>query len=224
MALEARGKGVYALWAQVGQPDVDIHVVRIGPDVVTAIAVSGFGGAVSGSAARLTWYVTDPAEVGGFRVYRADGPAGGFLQVGPGVIPADHGGEYAWVDASVGPGRTYQYRLEVLDRSGSSQWQGPVELAMPAVVSRLTWQGISPNPSRGSVRLLLAAPSAGLVRVRVYDVTGHQITALDAPLSEDQAMIEWDGRDHNGRQVPAGVYLLRAECGQQSALQRLVRI
>ncbi len=223
LALQSIGSDVYALWTQVGQPDVDVHVVRIGADVLTAIAVDAFSADVTGEGVRVRWDVVDGIELAEFRVYRGSGPQGPFEQVGK-VITADHDGEYSILDRSVEPGQTYHYRLEVLYRNGTRQWLGPVQLVIGGSVSGLSWVAVSPNPSIGIVRFLLAMPQPGPVRVRVYDVTGHEVVVLGATLGNGGATLEWNGLDRAGRHVPAGVYLLRAESGNQTALRRLVRI
>jgi photosystem II stability/assembly factor-like uncharacterized protein len=81
-----------------------------------------------------------------------------------------------------------------------------------------------PQPSRGRVRLELAASRPGPVRVDVCDVAGRRVrqmsfrVAVAGPIS-----IEWDGADDRGRGVSPGVYFVRAASSGAVATQRVVR-
>jgi len=79
---------------------------------------------------------------------------------------------------------------------------------------------VCPNPSAGSVQLLLRAGSesrgaagygAGAVLpVSVLDVTGRRVAEVRARPGEPAC---WDGRGLDGRLVPAGIYLFRIPGG-----------
>ncbi len=80
-----------------------------------------------------------------------------------------------------------------------------------------------PHPFRpeihGSVSLVLnldAIPPSE--SVAIFDVVGRRVRGL-APASPPQRVVSWDGRDDEGRGVPAGVYFLRTSRG---ALGRIV--
>jgi hypothetical protein len=65
---------------------------------------------------------------------------------------------------------------------------------------------VTPNPSGGSVRFAWPGPAAA-GRLEVYDVTGALRWVRDITASE--ASLPWDGRDHEGRRLPAGMYYAR---------------
>ncbi len=73
------------------------------------------------------------------------------------------------------------------------------------------WLGpATPNPSGGAIVARFGIPRAGNVRLAVYDVRGTLVRELwnrFAPAGAHGAA--WDGRDQNGRVVPAGVYYSR---------------
>jgi|GEM_PF-2767068 len=85
-----------------------------------------------------------------------------------------------------------------------------------------------PNPARGTSRVTITFPSAGLQsttaqppRVAVLDVSGRLIRILTAPAAPAWApasgptsgpgeiTFHWDGRDNNGSPVASGAYALR---------------
>ncbi len=83
-----------------------------------------------------------------------------------------------------------------------------------------------PNPAAGALTVSGRVPEGiGPARVRVYSVRGELVRELQSG-SPDGPWREWvwDGRDEGGRQVPAGVYLLRLHAGGQTSQQRVVLV
>lgn len=88
------------------------------------------------------------------------------------------------------------------------------------------WPGSSlwvwPNPFTAELRIALTGSPVAGGQVRIYDLRGRCVRDLG---SLGTAPLRWDGRDAQGRQVSAGVYLLRAECpGRPALVQRIVRL
>jgi len=78
------------------------------------------------------------------------------------------------------------------------------------------------NPFRrgGSVQWSLA--NAAPVDLAVFDARGTRVAQLvHAPLSRGVHDATWDGRDANGRRLPAGTYLLRLQTGSQVQSRKL---
>ncbi len=82
-----------------------------------------------------------------------------------------------------------------------------------------------PNPSRraeGTV-IALAAPRAGTVLLRIYDVQGRLVRRLhEGPVAPGLARFTWRGEDERGAPVAAGVYFIRAEAPGLVAVRKLV--
>lgn len=101
---------------------------------------------------------------------------------------------------------------------------GPLAVS-PVAGSRLRLAGAVPNPSRGAVGFTLETAVPARVRVAVFDAGGRRIAALfDGPIAAGRQHLRWDGRDAQGRRVPAGRYLVRAVDGRGEATLPLIRV
>lgn len=86
--------------------------------------------------------------------------------------------------------------------------------------------GPSPQPARGPQTFLVRSDREVDLRVAVYDVAGRLVRSLrPGPAPAGTSPLVWDGRDRQGRRVPAGVYLLRITDGDGRRLTgRSVRL
>jgi len=83
----------------------------------------------------------------------------------------------------------------------------------------------APNPARGQVELGFDLPSAGRVRISVYDLSGRRIATLaDEWRAAGRHALSWNGRDASGRPVQAGVYLVRLEHENETITNRVTRL
>lgn len=84
---------------------------------------------------------------------------------------------------------------------------------------------VTPQPASGAQRILLTLPRASQVRVDVYDLRGRHVRTLaDGTKPAGEVLLNWDGRDGEGRRVPTGVYFLRGVTTQGSFLRKVLRI
>ncbi len=69
-----------------------------------------------------------------------------------------------------------------------------------------------PNPFNTSTIVRFALPSAGKVRIDVYNILGRKVaTVLDAPYEAGYHECQWNACDSRGRALSSGLYLLRLE-------------
>ena len=97
----------------------------------------------------------------------------------------------------------------------------PVEDARSGT-SRIFFAGAGPNPSDGRTSLRFSTPAQADVQLVIYDVRGRLVRSLtEGPRGIGSHIVEWDGRDRDGRSVPAGTYfgLLRVDIDGKSDTQ-----
>jgi hypothetical protein len=69
-----------------------------------------------------------------------------------------------------------------------------------------------PNPFNPKTTISFALPSAGTVRLAVFDVSGRRVTTLlDGAQPAGAHHVVWDGRDATGASLSSGVYFYRLE-------------
>lgn len=90
----------------------------------------------------------------------------------------------------------------------------PAEFAMGAP---------TPNPARTGCAFTLALPTAGPVRLDVFDAVGRRVRRLvDRTLPAGTHHVAWDLGDGEGRAVPAGLYFLRVADERQVRTRRVI--
>jgi len=85
------------------------------------------------------------------------------------------------------------------------------------------WHGAS-NPARNAVSIRCNLPHAGPMTLEIFDASGRLLRSL---LHRDLVhaglhVIEWDGRDAQGRRVPAGAYTYRLQAVGRQGTGRMV--
>ena len=160
------------------------------------------------------------------------GAYNGMVQVIPDKVCYDSG-EHVTLVASPANGNMFDQWLG--DASGSAN---PLDVTMDAnktifaqIIERTTGVveppvafglRVSPNPSAGPVAIEYALPREDHVRVRVFDVSGREVSRLvDETRPAGRHVATW-GAASSGRSVPAGVYLLSYETTERSTTRRVV--
>jgi len=82
---------------------------------------------------------------------------------------------------------------------------------------------VRPNPFNPTATVEFTLPSAGAIRLAVYDVTGRLIAVLaDGEWAAGSHTLSWNGKDKGGHDVGSGVYLLRLDAGGRTATRKMV--
>lgn len=83
------------------------------------------------------------------------------------------------------------------------------ELAQPSII-------------RGQTEIRFTLALGGPARLTVFDEAGRQVRSLlDADVPAGEFSVRWDGKDDEGRTMPAGAYLYRLAAGEETRSGRL---
>ena len=128
-------------------------------------------------------------------------------------LVADGGGRMAYEDRDVEPGHRYGYRL-LLSDGGTEVHAGEVWVEVP-LSTRFTLRGAVPNPAVTGLQVAFTLPSAGPVRLELYDVGGRLVLERTTILGAGSHVTNLGGAD-----LAAGVYLVRLTHGGRSLTSR----
>jgi hypothetical protein len=177
----------------------------------------------AGGGNHLTWGDPVDEDFDHFNVYRSTEP--GFT---PGPSSLVHATTAtSWIDAGYVGGAAY-YKLTAVDdagnESGAASASGTVGVEASATPVRFALHAASPNPFREGTAFAYDVPSSGgVVRVGLYDISGRLVRSLvDGAQTPGRKSATWDGRDDQGRALPAGLYLVRMQAAGFAQMHKLV--
>ena len=85
--------------------------------------------------------------------------------------------------------------------------------------------GNFPNPFGPSTRVAFSIPTSSGVELSIYSVDGRLVRNIpESTFGEGRHTISWDGRDRDGRRLPAGVYFYRLQIGREDMRGKMVMI
>lgn len=160
-----------------------------------------------------------------YRVFRSGGTNTEFAPLTTSNVLCT--GECIVPDEAALPGRTYQYRFDLLLPSGALASYGPYLVTIP---DRALGARVSPNPGGGPARIELSVPGAaadGLVsaEVRIIDLQGRSArTLFRGEITRGASSIAWDGRGDGGRVLPGGIYFLSFQSALGRSTTRIIRL
>ncbi len=206
--------GVYE--TPIGEVFRNVKIV----DATVPVEMSAFN-ALAGHVVTLWWETASETSNHGFAVERSADSKHyhqvGFVE-GHGTTTAPH--VYTFQDRPPKQG-TYWYRLRQVDVDGSATVYGPVKVLWAPQEEVLLSN--YPNPFNGQTRVHLLLPEAADLRVAVYDLTGREVARLHTGRVEaGEHTWTWNAHDELGRELPSGVYLLRATGGQHTLTRRVI--
>jgi len=182
------------------------------------VELAGFTASLDGAGAVIAWTTLSETNNAGFEVERRLGGAAfqpiGFVD-GAGTVTTPR--DYRFTDRALPfEAQEVTYRLRQVDVDGTMALSDEVRLrrgAPPALVIHGTY----PNPARTSATVRYELPSAGPVRIALYNVLGQRVqTVVDAeqPAGRVEQMFDTGG-------LASGVYFLRLETRDGVQTQRL---
>jgi hypothetical protein len=82
-----------------------------------------------------------------------------------------------------------------------------------------------PNPFRHHISIEIELARASDQEMSVYNLRGQKICGLAPGISNDgKGLASWDGRDNDGADCPAGIYLIRAGRGAGARAVKVLKL
>jgi hypothetical protein len=131
---------------------------------------------------------------------------------------------YAWTDRNVENGKTYFYKLHVIDANGNHVYnvngQTVVAEATPGtvVVSAYSLAQNYPNPFNSQTSFSFSIPASGHVTLKVFDLLGRDVaTVVDRYMTANSYNVNW-----NADGLPTGVYMYKLTSGNFTQTMKLL--
>jgi hypothetical protein len=126
---------------------------------------------------------------------------------------AREGLSFRYRDTACEAGKTFVYRVEVVDDSGRRVLFDTGPVLVPRMI--LTLFQNHPNPFNPATEIAYCLPEAGRVELTVHAVDGGLVAILvDREEGPGRHTVHWNGRDSRGREIASGVYLCRLRAGK----------
>jgi len=114
-----------------------------------------------------------------------------------------------------GDGFTDEERVDYTWQQYGSASDDPVVPA--AQLTLRAW----PSPFVDELTIQTDSSAKGPLSVSIHNLRGQKVREIESLNSQS---IRWDGKDDNGREVPAGVYLLKAVQDDRSGVTKVLRL
>jgi hypothetical protein len=188
------------------------------------VEMAAFDGRVTEDGVRLTWTTVSEQNNAGFRVLRKgereNGREGDWAEVGfvEGEGTTSEPQRYRFADERVPyAADTLRYRLRQVDADGTTHRTDPVTIARSGP-DGLELLGTAPNPVRQRATVLYGVPESveGPVRLRLYDVLGRRVRAMEATAEAGRHETRLNVDD-----LSSGVYVLRLRAEGKAVTRKL---
>ncbi len=199
------------------------------PGVVLAGAPLAGESVVPGQRLPLSWQAADNVGVDGVSVELSCDGGVSWQETGIGATDAVGSADWMVPDATC-PRAVLRARARDAagnvgeDRSPEFRVEGGTTTAVPDA-GRLALGPCVPNPFNPRAVIAYTLPSAGSVTVSVHDARGRRLAVLvqgSRPAGRHEAV--WNGRDRSGRDLPSGVYWVRAQGPGGAAVLRVTLV
>lgn len=201
--------------------ETDIYAQRVlGNGAIVAVELQSFAAVRDGSGIRVVWTLGEAGEDAEFRVLRAaDAPETAYEPVEGEISRSALA--FSFVDRAVEPGRSYRYRVDVIESGVRRTLFETEPVASPPAALALHQN--RPNPFNPSTTISFSLDAAGPISVEVYDASGARVRSLaSGAYPAGGHAIAWDGRNDRGESVPSGVYFCRLRAGKRTLSRTMV--
>jgi hypothetical protein len=227
-AIAFDGTNYLTVWQDGRTGSYDIYGTRVSPSGVvldpaglTDLVFASASAAIENGCVTLSWQMGIDVPASSFLIKRADSPAGEFQTV---AVPVSNRSaiSFSCTDCNVLPGRSYWYEIALVSSSGEELY-GPIEITVQeAPIAYRVYQSC-PNPFNPVCTIRYETPVAGVVSLRVFDVTGSLVRTLVDGWREPGVYNEiWDGKGDDGNALPSGVYFYSIKAGEFGVTRKIV--
>ena len=118
---------------------------------------------------------------------------------------SSHGSEYSWQDMNTESNKTYWYKLECVEVSGTKYFYGPVSVEINIIPREYTLYQNYPNPFNASTHIRYSLPYDEHVVLEIWNLQGQKVaTLVDGEQQAGYKIVSW-----NANSQASGIYFYR---------------
>ena len=208
-ALFADCQAVYGAWSDARDADVNVYTGRY-PPLSQPTLVTFASATARPRQVTLVWQAQGGLSLAG-TVERRD-PGGTWSALGPST--SDGSGRMPYVDATVNPGASYEYRLVVPQPPAGDWITCGVRVDVPVEVVRLTLGLARPNPTSADIIVTFDLPTSAPATIQLLDLSGRRVFSRDVgSFGPGRPTLNLG----TGLDLRSGIYFVRlAQSGQEA--------
>ena len=189
------------------------------PDV-TPVLLAAFSAESRARGILVRWHFSDMSDAASITLERATAERGPW---GPIQTELSNEGEFTLaLDTGAEAGKTYFYRLSVMDRQGRISYHGHTSARREVVGDAVALSAPWPNPASGDVALTLRLSQPEFVRLAVVDAAGRKVASLqDGMMAPGEHPLTWNLRTDGGADVAPGLYFVTMTTSKGMTSQRV---
>lgn len=188
------------------------------------VELSSFASTVNRNTVTLNWSTVSEQNNKGFSVERARSQEGDMtwseIKFVNGAGNSSNAVNYSYEDKNL-PTSKFKYRLKQVDYNGNYKYydlQNEVEVGVP---SKFELSQNYPNPFNPTTKINFALPLDSKVMLKVYDITGREISTL---LNGEFKPAGYYTVDFNGSGFASGLYIYRIQTDKESVTKKMVLV
>jgi hypothetical protein len=224
-ALPNGSVGFYC-WKNAGASFKDLVVTGQGTTVGVQDIVRDFSLLNASSSSTLRWKIVPSPNIARGEI-RRNTESGSVLLASISLSPdsstqlitGEHRDDQPWLAKS--------YELVIYD-SGNNVLDKVTLENRETLIRDFSLSPAFPNPAAGQSTVMLQSPAPAAVRYEIVDLLGRSVRVVElGRMSAGWNRIDWDGRDQEGKSVPAGLYFMRVlalrDVDSQNVVWQVVR-
>ncbi|MBU1707534.1 T9SS type A sorting domain-containing protein [bacterium] len=191
-------------------------------DQILPVELSTFEATALVNAVRLDWATASEKNNDYFAIEQSRDQAT-WMDIGhvDGAGTTPTGNNYSFTDENLVAGTTYYYRLTSVDIDGTRNDYEQIVSATPygpEAVSDYSLSQNYPNPFNPTTTFNYTLKEAGMVTVKVFDITGREVaTLVSEPQSVGKYSVTFDATS-----LPSGIYIYRLQANDFTAAHKMV--
>ncbi len=191
----------------------------------TATTLSRFAAEGRSDGILLRWQFSQPEQVAAVTLERAIDPEGSWSPITTDL--SFEGTTTLALDTSAEAGKTYYYRLSIMDRAGQVERIGLTSGQRTAGFNGRSYlSAAAPNPANHGTSFKFGFGRPEFVRLAVVDANGRRVrTIQEGMMAPGEYSRSWDGRTDHAGEAPVGLYFITFQTseGRHTSRVALVR-